>query len=83
MVYGSWFEVCALDMGRRAGGADLPVGSMSMSSLEPLLWVLLRLRNRSSFSMMNDGMGPREGRHASGDREHLHVRQLCFYHRTG
>ena len=75
--YGSLFQLCFLDNGD-TGETDLRTGNISMSSLEPLLWVLLRLRSSLSLPEMNDSMGRREGRHASGDSEKSHVSRSCF-----
>ena len=46
--------------------ASLNTGSMSLSNLDPRLWVLLRLRNCANFANKNVNIGSREGRHASG-----------------
>ncbi len=43
----------------------LNTGSMSLSNLDPRLWVLLRLRICANFAETNVS-GPREGRHAGG-----------------
>ena len=67
MGFGPSSQLCRLDFGNTGGDTDLRIGSISMSSFEPLLWVLLRLRSSSSFSDMNESMGRREGRHAGDD----------------
>ena len=46
--------------------APLNTGSMSLSNLDPRLWVLLRLRICANFAKTNVNIGPREGRHAGG-----------------
>ena len=70
MGFGSPSRPCLFDNGK-AGDADLRVGSISMSNLEPRLCVLLRWRSSLSFSEINDSMGRREGTHASGkDEDH-------------
>lgn len=47
--------------------------SVSMSTFEPFLCVLLCLRSCLNFSEMNVVMGRREGRHANDDRNSLDV----------
>ena len=47
--------------------AALNTGSMSLSNLDPRLWVLLRFRNCANFAETNVTTGPREGRHAGCD----------------
>lgn len=46
-------------------GAPLNTSSISLSNLDPRLWVLLRLRNCANFANKNVKIGPREGRHGS------------------
>lgn len=67
MGFGPSSRLHLVDSGKTGGGSDMRIASISMSSFEPLLWVLLRLRSNSSFSDMNESMGRREGRHAGGD----------------
>ena len=76
MGRGSSLQLFLLDNGD-TGDADLRTGSISMSSLEPLLWVLLRWRSSLNLSDIKDSMGRREGRHAGGDSEDSHVSRSC------
>ena len=69
MGFGPSLQLCFLDKGRTGDNAGFLAGNISISSSEPLLWVLLRLRSSLILVEMNRIMGPREGRHAGGDGE--------------
>lgn len=73
--FGPSSQLFFLDNGGTGGDADLSADNLSMSSLDPHVWVLLRFRSSSSFLEMNNGMGRREGRHASGDSKDLDASQ--------
>ena len=80
MGLGPPFQLCLRDNGKTGDDGDFPTGSMVMSNLEPLLWVLLRSRNFLSFLEMNVTVGPREGRHANGDSEDIDVSRFSLYY---
>lgn len=61
MGCGPSFKLCLRETRKTSDDAGLPAGSMSKSNWEPLLWVSLRFRSRSSFSRMYDAMGPEVG----------------------
>ena len=69
MRCGPSFQLCLRDDGETHNDAGLPPGRMSISSRDPLLWVVFRLRSCLSSSEMYDTIGPRDGRQASSSRE--------------
>lgn len=73
MEFGPSSQLFFLDNGATGGDAGLSADNLSMSNLDPHVWVLLRFRSSWSFLEMNDGMGRREGRHASRDSKGLDV----------
>ena len=67
MGFGPSFQLGYLADGMISGDtAPLNTGSISLSNLEPRLWVLLCLRICANFAKTNVNIGPREGRHAGG-----------------
>ena len=68
MGFGPSFQLGFLANGKIGDDAAvLSTGNMSLSNLDPRLWVLLRWRTCAIFVETNVTIGPREGRHAGDD----------------